>query len=306
MKKHLLFSLLLLLGFQLSAQMCDVVNGQFQAWDTVRQEHPWQTDSLDFYWPNRWQPFIWNGVDDFIEPLVPGAEGMGDTAVAMYSTGLDASLTHYLACEDNPTVLNGAYYHEGMPDDTLTISVLGVRADTSGGNSNLDTLAVAVIFDLIPYEEIILLDTQLIGGSQSFTNFSLPLPYLTNDTSPNLIIIISVFNRGPGSTTEKRLYALDNLELLSNSTALDESFAAVNSALKIYPNPAHSQMVVSPPFQESFNLRLINPQGQTVQRHPNLVGDIELDLTALPKGVYVLLLENDEHLLLASKKFVKQ
>lgn len=306
MRTFFLLSFCFFLSFQLPAQMCDVTNGNFQAWDSVRQEHPWQPDSLDFYWPNQWQPFIWNGIDDHIEQLVPGADGMNDTAVAMYSTEYDANLLTYLACDGKPTVLQGAYYHEGAADDTLTISVQGVRADTSGGNSNLDSLVVDVLFDEIAYDEVILVDTQIIGGAQAFTNFSIPLPYLISDTTPNLIFVIASFNRGPGANTDKRIYALDNIQLLSNSTALDENFETLNAALEVYPNPAHSQVIISPPFQESYKLTMINLYGQTLAVKEQLRGETELDITAIPKGLYVLVLENEQGHILSSKKFIKE
>lgn len=302
MKRILVLTITSFLFSHLFAQNCDVSNGTFQNWSTVRLEHPVQTDSLDFFWPDHWIPFIWNGIDDALEPLVPGAGGVGDTAVAMYSTDVGANLSHYFLCEGNPSTFTGSYYHDGASDDSLAFSVFGVRVDTVG-NSELDSLAVAVLFDEVDYEEVFVMDTLIVGGAQSFTSFSFPLDYFTNDTTANLVFVIASFIRGEGTSTEKRIYALDDIAFLGNNTALDEQFHASNALLQVYPNPAQTQITIEPPISEPYSLQIVNLQGQRVRNMEQLQGTVQLDLTGLSKGMYMLLLDNQERQLIGSKKF---
>lgn len=301
MKRILLLTLISFLHFHVSAQICDVTNGNFQDWSTIRLEHPVQTDSLDFFWPDRWSPFIWNGIDDAIEPFIPGAGGAGDTAVAIYSFDVGATLAHYFFCDGKPMSFTGSYYHVGESDDSLFFSVFGVQVDTVG-NSNIDSVAEDVLFDEVVYEEIFLMDTVIVGGPQSFTSFSYPLNYLTNDTDANFVFVIASFIRGPGSTTEKRIYALDDIAFLGNNTALDEQFHASNARLQVYPNPAQTQITIEPPVLESYNIEIVNLQGQRVRHLDQQKGTAELDVTGLPSGMYMLLLENQEKQLIGSKK----
>lgn len=82
----------------------------------------------------------------------------------------------------------------------------------------------------------------------------------------------------------------------------------LDQTLTVFPNPATDQLTVrfGQRFQETTDLRLLNLQGQQVQaqRVPRLESEVNLNVSQLPKGVYLLSVVTENSIV--SRKVVVQ
>ncbi|MEM7656488.1 MAG: T9SS type A sorting domain-containing protein [Bacteroidota bacterium] len=292
--------------FPLSAQNCNVPNGDASNWGNVRLEHPVQNDSLDFFWPDRWSPFIWNGIDDYVEPYLPGANGVGDTAIATVSIdGFGGGISHYFYCESKPTRYQGEFIHEGLANDSLQITLFAFYVDTVAvGISNIDSLLAKVLFDEIDYTEVAILDTIVVGGDQGYESFDLEVDYLVDNQVPNLFLL-SFFhyqdeNASPGDST---LHAVDNLNFVFGSTSTADQLANLYE-VQMFPNPAQQQFQLQTTFPESYSVTILDIQGRRVAQYPLQPGSRSVDINQLSQGVYEVLLRNDRQELVGHKRLM--
>ena len=61
-----------------------------------------------------------------------------------------------------------------------------------------------------------------------------------------------------------------------------------NEAFKVYPNPSKGQISISGNETDHFRLRLFSTDGKEVYAEEDLVGNSNVDISALPKGLYLL------------------
>jgi serine protease AprX len=79
-------------------------------------------------------------------------------------------------------------------------------------------------------------------------------------------------------------------------------------ALRIYPNPTQHSLWLITPFDASIDvpIRIFNPLGQLVwQQNHDFKRIIELDVTALPKGVYYISISSDDRRQPYTRSFYK-
>ena len=305
MKNFSLSILCLIVSLSSYAQNCPVPNGDFQSWETVRLERPFSTDSIDFFWPEGWSPFIWNGVDDFIEPALPGPAGMGDSAVTMFSTEFDASVSRYFFCTGKPTAFTFDYAHDGAADDSMQILVLGVNVDTVGSD-DIDSLVADVILDEVPYTEVYSTTESIGGGAQSFTSYSMPLIELDSVTIPNLFIVAFIYNRSPNAPVgQKTTYSVDNAAFSFTTTQVDPGENDL-APVVLFPNPVNDVLNVRYDFTTPHHVKVLNAQGQIVQSSILDGAQSTLTVSELSAGVYLLIIEDEHNQPVGTSRFVKQ
>ncbi|MEO0585163.1 MAG: T9SS type A sorting domain-containing protein [Bacteroidota bacterium] len=305
MKNFSLSILCLILSLSSYAQNCPVPNGDFQSWETVRLERPFSTDSIDFFWPEGWSPFIWNGVDDFIEPALPGPGGMGDSAVTMFSTEFDASVSRYFFCTGKPTAFTFDYAHDGAADDSMQILVLGVNVDTVGSD-DIDSLVADVILDEVPYTEVYSTTETIGGGAQNFTSYSMPLIELDSVTIPNLFIVAFIYNRSLNAPVgQKTTYSVDNAALSFTTTQVEPGEKDFEPII-LFPNPVSDVLNIRYDFTKPHRVKVLNAQGQVVQSSFLNATQSSLLVDELSAGVYLLMIENEHNQRVGVSRFVKK
>ncbi|MEL6132277.1 MAG: T9SS type A sorting domain-containing protein [Bacteroidota bacterium] len=304
MKNFFLFAFCIACFAQLHAQNCSVPNGDFESWETVRLDRPFSTDSIDFFWPTGWSPFIWNGIDDYLEPATPGAAG-GDSAVTMFSTEFDASVSRYFFCEASPTAFTFDYAHDGVADDSMQVLVLGVNVDTVGAD-DLDSLAADVLLDEVPYVEVYSSTVTIGGGAQSFTPFSMPTNPIDSVTTANLFIVAFVYNRSPNLPVGQRTtYTVDNANFSFTATNVDPLQIAQHE-ISLFPNPVTDFLRVVHNYTQPHAVKVIDAQGKIVSSSVLDAVHHTVSVDGLTPGFYMLTVENAEGQRVAVRKFAKK
>jgi hypothetical protein len=75
--------------------------------------------------------------------------------------------------------------------------------------------------------------------------------------------------------------------------------------IEVFPNPASRKVHVDGDF-ENVNIQIINHLGQTVQTYPSDDLPLILDISSLPNGLYLVLIERFHYDQLLVKKIVKK
>ena len=97
--------------------------------------------------------------------------------------------------------------------------------------------------------------------------------------------------------------AAETAALQKNATAKDQII--ISEKLMVYPNPAQNQLTISGINPEEYtHLKIFNMQGVQLLQQSVLKGTMQLDVSSLAKGVYLLVLRSSVTLKEKSVKFV--
>lgn len=196
--------------------------------------------------------------------VVPGLIASGTLNV----TSMKASGFAYTTRSQNFT---GSWQFMSSGSDTGMVSVV-----LSAWNSSMN------MRDTIAYSM-----QKLSGMVMSWTNFSLPLTYLSSANPDTVTIILS--SSGPAPVAGSYLY-VDNLAF-NGTVAGIKNISAINS-VSIYPNPAtdHAAVEFYLSKTSSLKLQVIDLSGKIVKEisEASASGMIkrDLDLAGMAKGLY--------------------
>ena len=290
----------------LRAQNCEVPNTDFQKWDSVRVATlVMPGDSNDFFWPRGWQPFLWDGIEDNMEPFVRTEGGIADSALALPADGLSfisPSVATYHYCDILAPSLKLDVYHEGGADDSLIIGAFVYEVDTTGFD-NIDSVIAAVVQNTVPNNVLAVIDTSLVGGAQEFIRHELPFRILQSNGNPALVLTTISYVRGGDNIGSKYLYAIDNVSILSNTTDIEDDISQLEN-MNLYPNPAYESVNLEVDFSRPYRVELVNLNGQTVLQTGLLHGNQSLKLKNVSAGLYLTVLRNEAGEVMSRKKLI--
>ncbi|MEL7221411.1 MAG: MopE-related protein, partial [Bacteroidota bacterium] len=100
----------------------------------------------------------------------------------------------------------------------------------------------------------------------------------------------------------------DQLDIPDNGIDEDCDGVDLFLAAKLFPNPANDKVTIHFPLSGDLNIRILNLQGQLVYRNTQTVLDnrFSVDISRLPKGVYIMRLETADGQELWVRRWVKQ
>ena len=181
------------------------------------------------------------------------------------------------AYSNTPTALNGKWqYMGGTTSDIGYISVVLTKWDS--GMNMRDTIGEGMV--------------DLDGMAMSWSNFSIPISYLSNESPDSCSIILSA--SGPNPVANSYLY-VDNLAF-AGVTAVEEKLSQL--ATEVFPNPITNELNLILPgdlSNESLDVFIYNQFGQIVRRLATVKSEIQrIDTSALSPGMYYLRIESSK------------
>lgn len=72
--------------------------------------------------------------------------------------------------------------------------------------------------------------------------------------------------------------------------------SAMVSALKVYPNPAGTELVINYPAKNTVEAELINPLGKQVMKMELINGANRIDVSTLPSSIYIIKLQDGKEI----------
>lgn len=130
------------------------------------------------------------------------------------------------------------------------------------------------------------------GTVSSWTAFTLPLDYISNDTPDSVSIYISASGASTATPSDGSYVYLDNLGFSGTASGISEGTA--KSFVEIFPNPAKQYVFVvqnNPAKQTKFEIT--TRDGKIVQTGTISGAKAKIELTKLSSGVYFVNLVND-------------
>ena len=80
----------------------------------------------------------------------------------------------------------------------------------------------------------------------------------------------------------------DTVGTVVNITEVGISKNQIKNSCLVYPNPNQGKFIISPSFQNNFDIQLFDILGQKVFEQKNLFGDSEINTEKLPRGIYMI------------------
>lgn len=156
--------------------------------------------------------------------------------------------------------------------------------------TNLDTFIVRVEFTKwnasSNSHEVVCSNVFLDGSSNIYKRFSIPLNYISSSIpdSANITILNTVFNP-PSTASFGNVLLIDDLGFILDETGIEES---IIDNLNVYPNPAKDKIYINNIKDNRFEfydmLGNLCFSFQTNGRK-----NLEVDVTSLPAGMYILM-----------------
>lgn len=260
------------------------------------------------YVPAEYSQVIWDltkaATDAGIIIVEAAANGNQDLDAAFYAP--------YMARGDSGAIIVGGGL-ANTSHDRISYSTYGTRVDVQGWAQNVFACGYGDLFQ--------------IGGdfNQGYTNFSgtssatpmvaacvivlqsyyfgLTGSYMTPAAMRNLLKTTGI---PQGTGVAGNIGPLPNMQaaiqqIVSNLSVKDESFFAVS----VYPNPAKNSFFVRlPDVLAMFSVEVYDAVGRVVLHRQNLNTDDEIDIAALPSGMYFVKVMNGDKSTV--KKLLKQ
>jgi hypothetical protein len=106
---------------------------------------------------------------------------------------------------------------------------------------------------------------------------------------------------GSGSRLTVTTYHLVKSNFIQSTTGIEEN-TAINNSVSIYPNPATNNLTIESP--QSATIEITNIQGQLIETLTTTSNKTNVDVTALPSGVYIVQVKTEKGI--AVGKFIKE
>lgn len=143
----------------------------------------------------------------------------------------------------------------------------------------------------------------LSGMAMSWANFTIPLTYMSGSNPDSCVIVCA--SSGSTPTVNDYLY-VDALSFTGSVTGISENNFGAN--INVYPNPASELLFIglSRLKGNSVSIQVFDAQGKNVrsEQSVNISSKTSLDISALPKGNYVLNIITSEGIV--TRNFIKQ
>jgi hypothetical protein len=201
--------------------------------------------------------------------------GMATCGQINLTTG---QMTPGFACTAQPVSFTGKWQHMIYGSSQGSLSAILTRWDPTT-NTRI-TVAVA--------------NKVLTGMAMSWANFTIPFVY-TDFNAPDSCFII--LNASGNTPTDQDYLWVDNLAFTGSVAGLS---TLTNDGPSIYPNPSSDYVKISRDVNTDgvYQIQLVNIQGTVVKQLKGQTSNgkmnEQLDLKMLPKGTYILQLEQGE------------
>lgn len=242
---------------------------------------------------------------------IPEGRGLGRTTDAT-SGDYAVALSGYYQYFKMRIITGNDPHNPGWPIDFKPSSLEGdYKAILLG---NCDSLITTIKVQLKSYNaiieksEVIAETTINLKETETYKPFKLDINYFKNLKPDTIIVELSKQRYGtdtPPNCLECSHVFFDNLKL-NRSTAVNRTD---ENPLKIevHPNPTTNYLDVNiDNFTDPLNFKIFNSNGQLVNQQNILKAKKRIDFAALPSGIYLLCITNDNHTILTSKKIIKQ
>lgn len=206
-----------------------------------------------------------------------------------------------------------SYGDAGTPIDIKPIRLTGYYLyDTTNNGGALDTAYVAVLLkrydttwnkvDTVGFGETYLLSTAMQGGMQ-------PFEVVINDLMPGVepdsaaVYLQSSLNGFCNTATSGNCLYLYADKLAFETTTGTEDITGWFRQIKTYPNPAQDQLIVESAVNAT--LRIYSLDGKLLQQQNLNAGNLNMDISSLALGMYLLEFSQNGEVLQREKLLVE-
>lgn len=196
---------------------------------------------------------------------VPGVITLGTLGMGYTEGGVEFS--------DRPESMKGFFKHPSSGDLVQVIVQFYKNGIETGGGywSTTDSIA-------------------------DYTEFTVPISFQTSENPDMLNITILTDQNIVGSTL-----LLDDLQFEYPTTAIPQNRS--EEALRVYPNPCSTQLLMDLPFEEAFDMAIYRLNGELIKRESDKTAPT-INTSDLASGAYGLILTTSHGRF--SQKFIKQ
>ncbi len=174
-----------------------------------------------------------------------------------------------------PDSLSGSYKFLQEGQDTASVYVYLLKegvADPFDFDENTDLVAAGFV--------------EWRADATEYTQFYVPLTYLSDDPVANIMIVASNSEDGDG-TLGTTLY-LDSFEFIYGAVTSDEEMA--DAGLELFPNPVQDMLNINGDFNK---VEILSMEGETVLTST----DSQINLSELNAGIYIAQIHTDNSVL---------
>lgn len=185
----------------------------------------------------------------------------------------------------SPDSLIGWVKYTSIEGDGFRIIVELSRWDTVSASRSI--IATAFYSDFVTIDD--------------FTRFAIPLEYSSSETPDTAFIQIESANmqsKHIGTTLW-----VDDLDFTFGNTAVNN--IEMSKLVNVFPNPAHDILTVETNTLTNGDIiSVYNIQGQLLLQQSILQSKMEINISMLSKGIYILKIQNEE--VNIAKRFIKE
>lgn len=146
----------------------------------------------------------------------------------------------------------------------------------------------------------------LPGMAMNWANFSIPLTYLNGDDPDSCVIILSASQANGAPAMANSYLYVDDLNFTGSVTGIESN--QLKLSVNLFPNPSFDKLNLdmSSLNNEIVVIKIVNALGKEIKtlQEVKASGKIQLDISALPKGNYVLTIFSSGEII--TRNFIKQ
>lgn len=285
--KKTLTSLAILLAVHAVDAQCTISNSGFESWSNDTIFNVDQTVAKTTEMPSTNPKHEWFDTGTLVsafEYLIDDNPGYIDTLSVFkssdkhngnYALGIQvnpeiesAIVSYYTTCANISDRFEGYYKFSEDQDDTVEISCMYF----SNGSTNIvagGSLEINV-------------------GSVGWKKFSMPIVSYGGQADSVLITITLSGSKGAKSGAK---LLLDDLEFKSGLAANTNELSA--NDLKVYPNPTSGNITITNLSEVNSQVNVLDVLGNTVLSTTMNSSNNSIDLSALPRGMYIIQINNE-------------
>jgi len=179
------------------------------------------------------------------------------------SYAVKGTVVNYNSIILSPLLLSGALGQKGFPVSQKYTNVTGYYKFTATGKDLLD-----IVVGMWKNGQVIAVGGSFYNPASSYTLFSLPIPYVSNEVPDSCQISITIANNNSDSTHAGSVFYIDDLAMNTNATAVKDNLHPLTFKLQQnYPNPFNPTTTINfeIPVRENVSLIIYNTLGQKLR-----------------------------------------